>query len=195
MKLIKEILILMVGLQGSGKGTQSALLADRLKLKHFVAGDYFREIQKEESDIGRKVKERLDKGQIMTIELWDEVVGQQLRLVEDKSMILDGVLRSIEQVEIFEKIQAKKNWPQILILNLKVPRQVSVDRLLKRGRHDDTPQQISTRLDWSEQEMKPVLEHYRAKNQVIDINANQPVQDVEAEINQQLVKLGLVEND
>ncbi|MCA9388374.1 nucleoside monophosphate kinase [Candidatus Berkelbacteria bacterium] len=195
MKLKKNILFLMAGPQGSGKGTQSALLADRLGLPHFVAGDCFRLVQKENSEVGKRVRDILGNGHLMTIDLWEQVVGRKLRDLKESSIILDGVLRSAEQIEAFEKIQVQKEWPPVLVINLNLPRQISIERLSRRGRHDDTPKQIEARLAWSENEIKPVLTHFRAKGQVIDVEADQPIQDVEAEIISKLKDLDLVADE
>ncbi len=176
-------ILVMLGPQGSGKGTQSELLSHRLGISMVVAGDLFREEATKDTPLGQSVKALLDAGAIQTIENWKQVIGNYLKQSDvDRGLIFDSLLRSMEQVESFDRILAERHFDQPLIINLQVPTEVSVERLLGRGRYDDTQELIRRRLEWSETDMQPVIGHYRDLGRVLDINGDQTVEQVHAEI-------------
>lgn len=186
-------LIVILGIQGSGKGTQAGLLVQKFGWTLATAGDLFRDRAAIDDELGRAVKANLDSGQIMTIGQWEAVVGERLaRMKPDETMIFDGLLRSPEQVAVFERIRTGHNLPQPLILALQLPRERAFERLMERRRADDAPELINRRIDWSEELMMPVLDHYRPLGQVIDINGDQAVTAVHEEIIQKLTDTGIL---
>lgn len=185
-------ILVILGPQGSGKGTQAELLAKRLDIPLVVAGDLFRAESVKGTSLGRSVKALLEKGEIQTIANWEQVVGNYLADADvSRGLLFDSLLRSMEQVASFDRILTTRHFNQPTIINLQVPTEVSVTRLLGRGRSDDTEPLIRRRLEWSATDMQPVISHYRAQGQVLDINGDQTVEQVQAEIVAKLKERGL----
>lgn len=192
---LKPVVLIFAGPQGSGKGTQATLLAKQFQLPLAVAGDLFRSIAKEPTETGKAIHETLSQGKLMTNELWREVTGKYLEQADlSRGIILDGFIRNMNQVESFEEISAQQTLPPVLIIYLALPREQSIERLLKRGRHDDTMEAIERRLEWSKTDSEPAIEYYREKNQVLDINGHQSIDEVHDEIVAKLTNGGWVEN-
>src|SRR3989338_507134 len=125
--------ILLIGPQGSGKSTQASLLAEYLGIPKISTGDIFRKLP--------KVKEILAAGKLVDDETTAEIVKKRLQETDcQNGFILDGYPRNITQKELFDP-QFEK------VIYLKVPDEELMKRLLARGREDDTPESIRTRLN------------------------------------------------
>ena len=158
--------ILFIGPQGSGKSTQASLLAEYLNLPKISTGDIFRKLS--------KVKEILAAGKLVDDETTAEIVKKRLQESDcQNGFILDGYPRNITQKELFDP-QFEK------VIYLKVPDEELMKRLLARGREDDTPESIRTRLNLYYVQTQPLLNYY--KNQAIlkevdGIGAVEKIQD------------------
>ncbi len=193
MKLLKPALILFIGIQGSGKGTQASALAADLDLPLIIAGDMFRAVAAEPTELGRAVKENLAHGRIMTTQQWKAVVGRYLETQDlRRGAVLDGVLRSPDQVEAFQKIVAEQSLPPLVVLYLALKEEVAFNRLLKRARADDKPAQLQERFAWSRAQTLPVVEHYRSRGTLFEIDGDQSIDDVHAAIASALVEAGVI---
>ncbi|MEM3731546.1 MAG: nucleoside monophosphate kinase [Candidatus Bathyarchaeia archaeon] len=178
------------GPPGSGKGTYASRLQSKLNVEVIATGDIFRKIIKEETDLGRKVREYVEKGLLVPDDLVIEVLKQRInKIPRGKGFILDGYPRTLEQAKAFEKI-AKVD----VIIQLVVPEWIIIERLSSRRickncgevynirylkpkrdmlcdkcggplyqRSDDTPEVIRKRIEVYEQQTKPILEYYRGK--------------------------------
>lgn len=181
---------IIFGAPGSGKGTYASRLQSRLGVDVIATGDVFREIMKEDTPLGRKVKGYVEKGLLVPDEVVVEVLKQRMEKVpRGKGFILDGYPRTIEQAKALEKI-AKVD----VIIQLIVPDWIIIERLSARRicrkcgevynlrylkpkvdmvcdkcggdlyqRSDDTPEVIKRRIEVYEQQTKPILEYYREK--------------------------------
>jgi adenylate kinase len=176
------------GPPGSGKGTYASRLHVKLGVDIIAMGDIFREIMKEDSALGRKVKGFVEKGLLVPDDVVIEVLKQRLAKVpKDKGFILDGFPRTIEQANALDKI-AKVDVVILLI----VPEWIVVERLSTRRicrkcgevynvrylkpkvegvcdkcggelyqRSDDTAEVIKDRIKVYERQTRPILQHYR----------------------------------
>lgn len=191
----QQHVLIFLGPQGSGKGTQLELLQAIVGWPVIVMGDVFRAEATKATPRGQAVKALIDGGEIVPPKLWEPVLRDYLATFQHSgSILLDGVVRSPEQVSAFDRIRAELNLPEPLIINLQVPREESMTRLLKRHRHDDTREAIERRLQWSAEQTKPVIDHYRQSDRVIDINGNQSVDAVHQEIVHKLTDAGILSN-
>lgn len=173
--------ILIFGPQGSGKTTQAQLLSQKLSLPLISAGDISREIAKENSRRGRLVKGLLDQGELTPDEIIGPEINQRLRKAEkQKGFITDGWPRTLGQAQF-----TKQSIDAIVLVN--VSREMSLERLLARGREDDTPEAIHERLKIYWQETAPVIEHYKNLGvPVFEINGEQSIEKVQVEILEKL---------
>ena len=204
--------LVFIGIQGSGKGTQAAILSSKHEFKHISTGDIFRSNIKNKTEIGKIIKEYVDNGKLVP----DEIVLKMVKIELDKykDFILDGFPRNIDQAKfITENIKIDK------VINLILDDEISKKRLMARRvcesckadynmlfkppkiegvcdvcggkvirRKDDTEDAIQERLDAFHSETAPVIGFFKELNLVVDINANQSVEKIQAEI---LSALGL----
>lgn len=195
--------ILLMGPQGAGKGTVAAIIKEKLGLPHISMGDIFRDTVKSDSELGRKLKAIMEKGELVPLEITAEMLKQRLMQPDcQKGYLLDGYPRNIEQAEILDKIQTVDK-----VILLEVPRQVSLDRLTTRRqckkcnavfniktlppkkegicdfcggelyqRDDDKEEAIIKRLDIYEKETTPLIDRY--KDKVFRIDATMAIEKV-----------------
>jgi adenylate kinase len=183
--------ILLLGPQGSGKGTQAERLSAEFGLPHIATGEMLRAAVAAESELGRRVKPILDSGRLvpdeLTIELIRERLGQDDAL---RGFVLDGFPRTLAQAEALDDLLRALGRDLGVVFELQVPDDVAVERLRRRaaleGRTDDTPETIQTRLDLYHRETEPLVEHYRARGNVIGIHGDRSVDEVFAEMAQAL---------
>jgi adenylate kinase len=155
-----------MGPPGSGKGTQAAKICAKRNLDHVSTGDILREAMRTGSEIGRKVKAVVESGNLVGDELMDELV--KARLTEEsarRGFMLDGFPRTVPQAEVLLEMLGEGGIEAVLLL--KVPEEAIVERLLLRGRTDDTRETIRHRLEVYEKETEPVLRYL--ESQGVDI--------------------------
>lgn len=157
--------LLIVGPQGSGKGTQGVRIAESYGIPVVSTGDIFRANIKEGTPLGQQVTAILDKGDLVPDELTSEIVRD--RLSQDdaaKGFLLDGYPRNAAQVEHLDAFLGARGESLDAVILLDVPREESIERLKLRaaeqGRSDDTDGAIAHRLDIYEHETAPILEVY-----------------------------------
>ncbi|WP_091226710.1 adenylate kinase [Microbacterium sp. 3J1] len=157
--------LLIVGPQGSGKGTQGVRIAESYGIPVVSTGDIFRANIKEGTPLGQQVTAILDKGDLVPDELTSEIVRDRLGQDDAASgFLLDGYPRNAAQVTHLDDFLAERGESLDAIILLDVPREESIERLKLRaaeqGRSDDTEEAIAHRLDIYERETAPILEVY-----------------------------------
>ena len=157
--------LLIVGPQGSGKGTQGVRIAESYGIPVVSTGDIFRANIKEGTPLGQQVTAVLDRGDLVPDELTSEIVRD--RLSQDDAangFLLDGYPRNSAQVAHLDAFLAERDESLDAVILLDVPREESIERLKLRaaeqGRSDDTDEAIAHRLDIYEHETAPILEVY-----------------------------------
>jgi adenylate kinase len=188
--------ILVLGPQGSGKGTQAKLIRSTYGLAHIATGDMIREIKELPNPLGRELKAVYDRGDLVSDEL-------MIRLIEDRlsrgdtlpGFILDGFPRTMPQAEALDELLHGLGRTLDVVFAFQVPdRQALLDRMVKRAaeenRSDDTPEAIERRLALYERETAPLVEYYRTtRGNVVGIHADRPVDEVFQEIREALVSV------
>ena len=181
---------IIFGAPGSGKGTYASRLQARLGVDVIAMGDIFREIMKEDTELGKKVKGYVEKGLLVPDDIVIEVLKQRLaKIPKGKGFILDGYPRTLEQAETLEEI-AKID----VILLLMVPDWIIIERLSSRRicrncgavynvrflkpkvdmvcdkcggplyqRSDDTPKVIKKRIQVYEKQTRPILQFFKER--------------------------------
>jgi adenylate kinase len=125
--------ILLVGPQGSGKGTQAEKLIEKFGLAHVEMGGLLRQISKEESELGLKVKEIINSGQLVPDEMTIEILNNYLQSINRLDGILfDGFPRVVSQAEYFDKFMAEKGKKLDAVVSLTLPREEVFQRLVNR---------------------------------------------------------------
>lgn len=183
--------LIILGPQGSGKGTQAKLLAEKYGLVHVSSGALLREFAKNDSEKGKLIADLLTTGALLPFDTVMEVI-EPVIIGAKNGFILDGSPRDAMQAEYLDWYLGERhiNIDKVILLN--IPREESLARLQKRSvienRSDDTPAAIHERLDIYDQETKPVIEHYRQKGLLLEIDGTPDIQAIFSNI---VSKLGL----
>ncbi|MCW9705684.1 adenylate kinase [Fodinibius salsisoli] len=165
--------IIIFGPPGAGKGTQAKLISEEYDIIPLSTGEIFRSAIKNETKLGKEVKAILDAGELVPDEKVVGLVEEELQDSKyDDGYILDGFPRTVTQAEAFDSILEKNGQTLTAFLQLIVPEEELVNRILSRGegRSDDTKEGIKKRLSVYKEETEPVLEHYRKKGAVQEID-------------------------
>ena len=153
--------VLIVGPQGAGKGTQAQLLADNLGVPHVSTGDLFRLNIGHGTELGRTAKTYMDKGELVPDEVTSSMVAARL---DDDDMssgwILDGFPRNLSQGKWLGELLAERKSSLTSVLVIDAPDEVLLERMMARGRADDTADAIQRRLAIYHAETVPLLEFY-----------------------------------
>ena len=154
--------LVLVGPPGAGKGTQAVRLAERLDVPHISTGDLFRANLSEMTPLGVEAKRYMDAGDLVPDEVTCRMV--QARLSEPdaaKGFILDGFPRTLPQADELDAMLTELGVVLTAVVEFAVPDEVVVQRLLGRGRSDDTEEVIRNRQKVYRNETAPLLDHYR----------------------------------
>jgi adenylate kinase len=181
--------LLLLGVQGSGKGTQAKRLAAEYGLEHLSTGDMLRQAIAEDTELGRRVKPILEAGDLVPDDLMIELIRKRLEAPEAAvGFILDGFPRTMAQADALDSMLAEIDRPLSVVLELQVPDDVAIQRLRKRaveeGRSDDTPEAIANRIDLYHRETKPLVSHYRLAGNLVGIQGDRSENEVFSEIQQ-----------
>jgi adenylate kinase len=179
--------VLILGPQGSGKGTQAKLIASQYGLAHIATGDMLRGAIAAGTDLGRRVQGLVEHGQLVPDDLMVELIRERLAQPDaDDGFVLDGFPRTFAQAEALDALLHEVDRELDVVLSLLVSDEVSRERMLSRaraeGRADDTPAAIERRLAAYHQETEPLVERYRTSGRVVGIHGERPVPEVFAEI-------------
>ena len=179
--------VLLLGVQGSGKGTQAKRLASEYGLVHIATGDMLRAAIAAGSPLGLRVKPIYDAGELVPDELMIQLIRERLSDSDtDPGIILDGFPRTMAQADALDAMLSEIGRPLDVVLELQVPDDVAIERLRKRageeGRSDDTPEGIAKRIDLYNQETKPLVSHYRLAGNLVGIHGDRPENEVFSEI-------------
>lgn len=180
--------LLLVAPPGAGKGTQAELLAERYGVVHLSSGDLFRHEVEARTDIGLAISGYLERGELVPDQLVIEMLSAPvLEAVSRGGYVLDGFPRSLPQAEEAYRVAQQVEGIELqAVVHLEVPADELHRRLLARaasqGRADDNELTIQRRLEVYESETRPMLRFYASRGLVVDINGDQAVDDVFADI-------------
>ncbi|MBO8172784.1 MAG: adenylate kinase [Bacillaceae bacterium] len=125
--------IILMGLPGAGKGTQAERIVDEFQIPHISTGDAFRAAVKEETPLGKKAKEYMDKGLLVPDEIVIGIVKERLGKDDcQKGFMLDGFPRTVPQAEALENILSEMGKSIDHVINIQVPRDILLERLTGR---------------------------------------------------------------
>ena len=179
--------ILVLGPQGAGKGTQAKRIAAAYDIPHIASGEILREEMAAGTDLGKRVKDVYDRGDLVSDDLMIELIRNRLEQPDTESgFILDGFPRTTAQAEALEQILSDLGRSFSVVFALQLPDEVAFERLRRRaeveGRPDDTDDAIQRRLDTYHRETEPLVEYYRTRGNLVPIHGNRKENEVFSEI-------------
>ena len=177
--------LLFLGPPGAGKGTQAALLSEANSYLHLSTGELLRKEIELHTDLGRKVKDIINKGELVSDQMVLEIVKRNLEK-DNKGWILDGYPRNLSQVNSLNDVLLNINQPLEIAFYLDIPDEVLVKRLLMRGRKDDNEETIETRLKIYKDTTEPLIEYYTNLSLLVNINANRDLKTISADIKRKM---------
>ena len=173
--------LLFLGPPGAGKGTQAALLSEANSYLHLSTGELLRKEIDLDTDLGKQVKDIMNKGELVNDQLVLEIVKKNLDKY-NKGWILDGYPRNLSQVNSLSNVLRDINQPLEIVFYLDIEDEVLIERLLMRGRKDDNEATIKTRLKIYKETTEPLIEHYMNLSLLVNINADRDQKIISADI-------------
>jgi adenylate kinase len=186
--------LLVLGPQGSGKGTQAKRIAAEHGVPHVSTGDMFREAIATGSQLGRQVEPILAAGDLVPDELTVALIRERLEQDDARGgFVLDGFPRNLAQAEALDAMLADVERVLDAVLFFDLDDERATQRLLGRsadeGRVDDAPEVIARRLQVYHEQTEPVVERYRATGKLVPLHAERSVDAVFAEIQDALLQV------
>ncbi|QNE43651.1 adenylate kinase [Frigoribacterium sp. NBH87] len=187
--------LLIVGPPGAGKGTQATQIAETLGVPAISTGDIFRANVRDETELGVKVKTIMDAGDYVPDSLTNELVSDRLDQSDAaQGFLLDGYPRTLQQVGFLDDYLSTKGQALEAVILLVADRDEIVERLRKRaldqGRSDDTEDAIRHRQDVYLRETAPLLESYRSRGLVVEVDGLGTIEQVAERIDAALGERG-----
>jgi adenylate kinase len=179
--------ILLLGPQGAGKGTQAKRISAAYGIPHIASGEILRAEMAAGTELGRRVKEIYDRGDLVSDDLMIELIRNRLEQPDtDSGFILDGFPRTTVQAEALEQMLGELGRSFNVVFVLQIPDAIAFERLRRRaeieGRADDTDEAIQRRLDNYHRETEPLIEYYRVRGNLVPIHGERTENEVFAEI-------------
>ena len=162
----RQMRIVMLGGPGSGKSTYTEYLIRHFRINHIYPGSMLRKEVENNTEIGKRVKEILAKGQFVPNDIVLDLIKKSVS-ESPNGYVLDGWPRYMQQVRDMEA----SNIGVDFAVFLDVSREEVLKRLLARGRADDTEEIINNRIDLYKRETGPVVEYFRDKQGFLEIKA------------------------
>ncbi len=187
--------IIIFGAPGCGKGTQSELLIEAFNLRHISAGQLLREEIAANTEVGREAEKYVSKGHLVPDNMINGIIENIVCGWKNgfSGIIFDGYPRTLGQAEELEKIMDKLNKSTSLLIDLRVPEEELIKRLLSRaktsGRSDDNIDIIRNRFKIYESETRPVMDFYKSLGKYHAVEGLSSVEGVFANIKEKIESL------
>lgn len=203
--------IVFLGPPGSGKGTQAQILAQKVGIPQISTGDLLREAVEQNTLVGRKAKEYMEKGALVP----DEIVVGLVRdkLSQETAFILDGFPRTVQQAESLDEVLQQLGVSLDAVINIEIPLEAAVERLSGRltcsecnsiyhvkynppaqkgvcdtcggdlyQRSDDTEKAITHRFDVYKKQTQPVIQYYKERKKLVNVDGNRTIEEIATDI-------------
>ena len=163
--------LLFLGPPGAGKGTQAARLCKAHGIKHLSTGDLLRSEVAAGTALGQEAEAVMNRGELVSDALVLAIVESQMKALNGGGWLLDGFPRTVPQAEALDKLLAELQQPIDAVVLLELDDGVLIERLLARGRADDTEAVIRNRLEVYRDKTAPLIDFYKAKGLLTSIEA------------------------
>lgn len=181
--------LIFLGPPGAGKGTQAQVLSTLHKVPHISTGDILRSAVDQQTDLGKQAQSYMQQGELVPDELIRMLVKERLTQSDtQEGWILDGFPRNVTQAIFLEDFLATVDQHCDIVINVEVPANVLVERLLNRGRQDDSRDVVEHRLEVYREQTEPLIDFYRDRRKLASINGNQDMAAVTEDLERLLTE-------
>ncbi len=178
--------LVIFGPPGSGKGTQAKIVQEKHGWIQLSTGDMLRAAIAAGTDLGKKCKAIMDKGELVPDDVVVGIIGERYDQPDcEKGAIFDGFPRTIPQAKALDSMLKLRNKQIDLVIELKVDDKVLIDRVKTRiaqsggvARADDNPETLKNRLAVYYQNTAPLLEYYKRQNKLVTVDGMMPIEEV-----------------
>jgi adenylate kinase len=179
--------LVIMGPPGAGKGTQATLIAEHYGIPAISTGDMFRAMKTADTPLARQVREIMESGGYVSDAITNAIVADRLAHEDCKrGFLLDGYPRTLQQVQTLDDYLAESQRPLNAVISLVADVEEVVARLLRRalidGRSDDNEETIRVRLQVYAEQTEPLLEVYRSRGLLVEVDGHGEVQEVSERI-------------
>ncbi len=175
--------LIFLGAPGAGKGTQSQVIAEWLKVPHISTGEILRSAISKQTPLGIKAKKYVDNGNLVPNELILDLIEERLNHRDTKNgWILDGFPRNVVQADFLNGLLTKLEQTFDAVINLDVKDEVVTKRLMSRGRADDSEDTIKNRLVVYREQTAPLIDYYQQHQLLKNVDGNRQPYEVSQEI-------------
>ena len=186
--------IVLLGPPGSGKGTQSKFLVEKFGFIQISTGDLLRDqVQQKDSSMGKEISEIMKNGELVPDEIVIKLIVEKITIYKEKNIIFDGFPRNINQAKVLDESLAKISVLLDKAVFIDVDHEILKERIISRinesddenKRSDDNVQTLVKRIDVYKKNTLPIVEYYREKGILTEINGMLKIE----EVSQQILKI------
>lgn len=181
---------IFLGLPGSGKSTQAEIFSNRLAIPWLSMGRTLRQLSAQKTKLGKRVATQVNHALLVADPVIDRVLRQSLKQMDiARGIIFEGVPRSLTQWQVAKKILADFGFGPVVVFNIDISDPESFKRISHRRksstedlRSDDTDEHLKKRIAWTKSETQPLIDQFRQSGCLYDIDGEQPISQVTAQI-------------
>ena len=188
--------LLLIGPPGAGKGTQAAILAQTFNIPAISTGDIFRENVRNETELGKRAKEFMDRGDNVPDSLTNELVADRIGQADCAAgFLLDGFPRTTAQVDALNGMLAEQGTALDAVVELVADVEIVVERIKKRaieqGRTDDDESVVRHRLEVYREQTAPLIDLYGQTGLLVSVDGIGTIDEVTGRIMDELGGRGI----
>ncbi len=189
------MIIILFGPPGAGKGTQAEKLVEKFNLKQLSTGDMLREAINRGSELGRRAKAIMDRGELVSDEIILSMISEKLENSDDSGFIFDGFPRNLQQATALDEILNKLELRLDIVIEIVVKDDVLISRIenrvreSKNARSDDNEEVLKNRLNVYHQNTEMIKPYYLEKGKLVKIDGMRSIEEVSSDIEGHLFKI------
>ena len=189
------MIIILFGPPGAGKGTQAERLVEKYNLKQLSTGDMLREAINRGSELGKRAKSIMDRGELVSDEIILSMISEKLIDTEGSGFIFDGFPRNLKQARALDEILNKLELNLDIVIEIIVKDEVLISRIenrvreSKNARSDDNAEVLKNRLNVYHQSTEMIKPYYLEKGNLVKIDGMRGIEEVSSDIEGHLSKI------
>ena len=190
------MIIILFGPPGAGKGTQAERLVEKYNLKQLSTGDMLREAINIGSDLGKRAKAIMDRGELVSDDIILSMIRERLENAEGSGFIFDGFPRNLQQAKALDGILNELELSLDIVIEIVVNDNVLISRIENRAREsknarsDDNEEVLKNRLNIYHESTEMIKPYYLEQKKLIKIDGMRSIEQVSSDIERQLINCG-----